>query len=82
MKRTLTIRYVDGTPIESFQKVDVRGQGGRSAEGRPDSSGTIYFEWDDNWIDSVSVGYKVVKADWSLGSGLGSSELELTIPRD
>jgi hypothetical protein len=83
VNRTLTIRYEDGSPVESFRKVTVRGQSGRFVQEYPDSSGSIYFEWDDNWIDCVMYGDEIAKSDWSLGgSGLGDSKLELTIPRD
>jgi hypothetical protein len=82
VKRTLTIRYDDGSPVQSFYKVEVFGQGGRYVCEYPNSSGSIYFEWDDSWINRVTVDQREVKTDWSLGgSGLGSSELELTIPR-
>jgi hypothetical protein len=83
MKRTLRICYDDGRSVGSRREVYVFGQGGRCAHEQTDSSGTIYFEWDDRWINSVSLDGKIIKSDWSLGgSGLGASSVELTIPRD
>ncbi|MBA3734371.1 MAG: hypothetical protein H0W90_04095, partial [Actinobacteria bacterium] len=61
----LLLLYPDGRPATK-KEVKIEGNGGREIKGETDYDGRLFFDWDDYWINVVSVEKRAVKRDISL----------------